>query len=429
MRKDDVRKSMTIHELNHLVTIATAPGRMYRKLYGMNAADPALRIDSFETWSKLPFLTKEHLLQTPISERIFLPLSDVDYIVPSSGTIGGLPLFSPRAHLAEYQFRSRFCSTPKAALSSKLVPHQQEELLRLQGGAPLIVLDLVNPAICARLAARAGIDSLYVMTSHVMTIAPHLAREGAAEGIRYIEMAGEACSHALFSYIRKTFPKAVIVSSYGITDVENSAMGIPCRPMSERGPLEVYHANDGCYLELIDPETGQVLPITQGTEGEVVISAYRGEPAALPMVRYRSGDIARVVEEACAEHGQWTFMLLGRAAMDFIRIPGGVLQADEVERVLRTMSDRVSDRFELHTYETSAPHGIHLRAVLHVESKGENVDLDTLARDIAGLLRISPTVTFAEGTARGRFDALECVPLAIPESSKKRRRMIPHKGS
>ncbi len=61
-------------------------------------------------------------------------------------------------------------------------------------------------------------------------------------------------------------------------------------------------AHNGCHMhetdllvEIVDPASGQVVP--DGTEGEVVITSLlrRG----MPLIRYRTGDISRVIPEPC----------------------------------------------------------------------------------------------------------------------------------
>ncbi len=57
------------------------------------------------------------------------------------------------------------------------------------------------------------------------------------------------------------------------------------------------HFAEDCFIpEIIDPETGKVLPM--GEEGELVITTIDKE--AFPLLRYRTKDITRLIEEPCA---------------------------------------------------------------------------------------------------------------------------------
>jgi phenylacetate-CoA ligase len=57
------------------------------------------------------------------------------------------------------------------------------------------------------------------------------------------------------------------------------------------------HINEDHFIvEIIDPVTGEVLP--EGEQGEVVISAVTKE--ALPILRYRTKDISRLIPDKCS---------------------------------------------------------------------------------------------------------------------------------
>lgn len=416
---------MNFERLRSLVEIATSQEGFYRRFYKMKDLDAPRSVSSWSEWRALPMLTKKDLLAVTLSERSLLPIPDIDHLFSSSGTTGTFPLFNPRTQLLEYEFRTRFYKPRGAALSSMPVPHQQERFLKERGLPPrVIVLDPRNPAISVALARAAGVEALFVFLHHVPLIAEHMKRIGIAKQIRYINTTGEVCTRSMYRYMADTFPNAVIVAQYGMSDIENSPMGVPCYPMSDREPLQVFHAKEDVFLELID-EHGDVIEPTSGAEGEVVITAYRGEPAAFPTIRYRTGDAARVIESACQEHGTWSFTIIGRIADDFVKIPGGMLKADEVERVMRLFPDRVSEAFELHVYGGKDSH-YPVRIVLRVETRGD-VDIALLASEISTHLRVSPSNTYADFAARKSVPSLICEPLLREEGrTGKRKRVVRH---
>ena len=70
------------------------------------------------------------------------------------------------------------------------------------------------------------------------------------------------------------------------------------------------HINEDHFIpEIINPETGERLPI--GEKGELVLTTLTKE--ALPMIRYRTGDITRLTEEPCQ---------CGRTLMRMDRVTG-----------------------------------------------------------------------------------------------------------
>ena len=58
-----------------------------------------------------------------------------------------------------------------------------------------------------------------------------------------------------------------------------------------------YHMRDrDLLIEILDPETGQ--PVPEGQYGELVLTTLRRR--GMPLVRYRTGDLGRMIAEPCA---------------------------------------------------------------------------------------------------------------------------------
>ena len=129
------------------------------------------------------------------------------------------------------------------------------------------------------------------------------------------------------------------------------------------------------------------------------------------------------VKEVLAD-GNFSFELLGRAQMEFIKVPGGLLGVDELQRVVSLFRDSVTDQFTVHCYEESTPRGPKKRFVLHIEPRRE-LDLDTLARGIAEQLHLGPTFTYADGVTKGLYLPLVCVMRENTQQGK-RKRIVRH---
>lgn len=414
---------MTLESLSALVAHVTGASPFYRNHFGRVTGGSRGAVRSWDEWRALPTLAKSDLIGAPLSERSLVGMSGIDYLSSSSGTTGTLPLFSARTQLLEYEFRTRFYEAHGAMLASTPVPHQQEAFLSARDTTPrIVVIDPRNPEATARLAKAAGVDAICAFLFHIPLLIEHLQREGLTEQILYIELTGEACSQRLVRTIKTAFPNAILTSVYGTSEVENSPMGVPCAPLTDTSPTPHYHAKNGIFLELYDHESGSHIEPVGGAEGELLITAFDGTPAAFPFIRYRSGDRVRITETHCAVHGTWSFEVLGRIDMDTLKIPGGTIQADEVERVLRLFPDRVSDIFEMHISERSdtSPH-----IALHVEAQS-GADLSSLALEIADALRIGPSSTYADGVRTGALTPLTLEPLSIRPAHAKRKRIIRH---
>jgi len=77
---------------------------------------------------------------------------------------------------------------------------------------------------------------------------------------------------------------------YGLSEIVGPGVGIEC---SEQHGLHIFE--DHFYPEIIDPETGEVLP--EGAEGELVLTTLSKK--AMPMIRYRTRDITSLISEPC----------------------------------------------------------------------------------------------------------------------------------
>lgn len=75
-----------------------------------------------------------------------------------------------------------------------------------------------------------------------------------------------------------------VLAHFGMTE---SCFGCAVEHPSRRG---MYLRRDEFIAEIIDPESGEVLP--EGEVGELVLTSLRRE--AMPLIRYRTGDLARL---------------------------------------------------------------------------------------------------------------------------------------
>jgi phenylacetate-CoA ligase len=94
------------------------------------------------------------------------------------------------------------------------------------------------------------------------------------------------------------------IDLYGLSEIMGP--GVACECELQAG---LHGWEDHFLFEVIDPETGRVLP--EGETGELVITTLTRE--ALPLLRYRTRDITRVTTAPCA---------CGRTHLRFLRITG-----------------------------------------------------------------------------------------------------------
>ena len=113
---------------------------------------------------------------------------------------------------------------------------------------------------------------------------------------------------------------------YGLTELSGPGVAFEC---SEQSGM---HVNEDHFIpEIIDPDTGEVLPI--GSEGELVFTALDKE--AFPMLRYRTRDICQLSREKCSCGRTLIKMAKPRGRSDDMLIIRGVnVFPSQIETVL-----------------------------------------------------------------------------------------------
>jgi len=125
----------------------------------------------------------------------------------------------------------------------------------------------------------------------------HLAEEDNAMGIdikalklRVGIFGAEPWTDAIRDDIEKAFGITAL-DLFGLSEVIGPGMAMEC--LEGRHGMHIFE--DHFIVETIDPQTGDVLP--EGAEGELVFTTLTKE--ANPLVRYRTGDISRLITEPC----------------------------------------------------------------------------------------------------------------------------------
>jgi phenylacetate-coenzyme A ligase PaaK-like adenylate-forming protein len=114
---------------------------------------------------------------------------------------------------------------------------------------------------------------------------------------------------------------------YGLSEVIGPGVAVECLAAADG-----LHVNEDHFVvETVDPQTGQ--PVPDGTPGELVFSTVTKE--ALPLLRYRTGDIAALRRGTCVCGRTLAKMskITGRRD-DMLVIKGVNVYPSEVERVL-----------------------------------------------------------------------------------------------
>ena len=139
-------------------------------------------------------------------------------------------------------------------------------------------------------------------------------------------------------------------------------------------------------VELVDPDSGEVVPFDNEATGELVYTSLRRQ--ACPLVRLRSHDIVRIFTEACA-CGRSSFRLqpLGRSDDMFI-VKGVNVFPLGIQEALLTHRPETSAEFFVELAQ-APPIDYRPRVCVEVGADVDAGRYSTLARDIESTLRRS----------------------------------------
>ena len=153
---------------------------------------------------------------------------------------------------------------------------------------------------------------------------------------------------------------------------------------------ELHIVSQGALLaHIIDPSTGEDLPIEEGVSGELVLTNLDRE--AQPLIRYRTRDLIEVLGVGPCDCGRtgFRFMVAGRSD-DMLHVKGINVFPSGIAEVLNTLKPDVNGEFQV-VLSHPGPYG---ELDITVESgRDTGPDAEALARRIEGKIR--QTLTFS----------------------------------
>jgi phenylacetate-CoA ligase len=252
---------------------------------------------------RLPFTVKHELLEHYPYGMLARPLEQSVRIHASSGTRHKPTIVAYTAAdievFADVNARSIACAgaTPADVIhvaygyglfTGGLGLHYGVERL----GATAVPASGGNSGFQIQLLADLGARGICCTPSFCYLLAERAADEGAKEQIRlrYGVLGAEPWSESLRQKIEQAWGGEFDACDiYGLSEVIGPGVAMECR--ENKGGLHVF--DDHFYPEVVDPETGEP---TDGL-GELVLTTLTKE--ALPVIRYRTGDVTQLLPGEC----------------------------------------------------------------------------------------------------------------------------------
>jgi len=294
------RQALSQYQLRRIqetLAFARSHSPFYRTLLGPLPHQP---VESLDDLASLPFTTADELCDQSL-QLLCVSQSDVARVV----TLQTWEARPKRLYFTDEDLELTIDFFHHGM--SGIVHPGQRVLILMPGERPGSVGDLLVRAL-ARMnvegivhglvqdAARTieeilqkRVDCLVGIPVQVLSLARH--REGArvpAGLIKSVLLSADYVAQAIVDEVAQGWGCQVF-EHYGMTEMGLGG-GVQC------SVHEGYHVREAdFFFEIIDPETGQ--PVTEGGTGEVVFTTLTRK--GMPLIRYRTGDMARFIPEPC----------------------------------------------------------------------------------------------------------------------------------
>ena len=296
-------KSMQLERMKKIIRHAFNNVEFYRNRMRKFNLTP----DSVKTLNdveKLPFMVKQDLRDTYPFGLLAVPQSEVVRLHASSGTTGkpivvaytkeDLKVWTEVVHRAMANCGLSNSDIVQVSygyglFTGGLGAHYGAEDL----GATVVPTSGGNTRRQIMLMRDFGVNAICCTPSYFI----HLIDEAAKTGIDMRELpirAGIFGAEPWTAGMRKYVEENAGIEAfdiYGLSEIIGPGVAIEC-PCHDG--LHIYE--DHFYPEIIDPDTGQVLP--DGEYGELVLTTL--SKYAMPMIRYRTRDLTRIIPGRCA---------------------------------------------------------------------------------------------------------------------------------
>ncbi len=295
---------LVLERLQHTLSLCRTNAAYARRLGQVEPED----IRSTADWQRLPLLLKDELRDAYPFGLACAGRESIRRVHMSSGTTGN-PILNPytRSDIAQWGEVMARCYAAAGVTARDVIQITPSFGLFTGGfgfhygaeriGAMVIPIGPGRTALQLKLMEELGATVLTGIATYPLRII-EVAREDGFDLSRLRLRVAILGSETWSDDLRALIERQLRVESFdiiGMTETGGPGLGIDCGAHSG---LHVWE--DHYYCEIIDPATG--LPRPDGLEGELVLTTLTRE--GLPLIRYRTHDLTRIVSRARCDCGR-----------------------------------------------------------------------------------------------------------------------------
>ncbi len=304
-------------------------------------------VENLEDLGKLPFTNKQDLRDNYPFGLFTVPKKDLVRIHASSGTTG-------KPTVVGYTRKDMEIWTECVSRIAAMGGATEEDVAQICFGYGMFTgalglhfgLENMGATVCPTSSGNTQKQIMYMQdfgttvlvatpsyALHIGEVVREMGLDPAKDlNIKIGLFGGEGMSEPMRQEMYRLWsPDMKVTQNYGMSELIGPGVSGECLE------LNGMHINEDHFIpEIIDSETGEVLP--PGEKGELVITCITKE--ALPLIRYRTKDISRLMYEPC-RCGRTTVRMenLSGRADDMLIIRGVNVFPSQIEEVLLTVAE------------------------------------------------------------------------------------------
>ena len=298
-------KELQVERLKWSLSHAYKNNAFYKKKFDEAGFNPD-NFKSLDDMKHVPFLTKQDMRDNYPFGLFAMPMNKIVRVHASSGTTGNATVVGYTKNdvdvFAEVVARSLVCyggteddvvqvAYGYGLFTGGLGLHYGAEKL----GAMTVPISGGNTERQLMLIRDFGSTMIACTPSYALNIADYIEKKKPDYDMRSTKLrVGILGAEPWSQSMRKEIENRLGIEAYdiyGLSEVSGPGVSSEC---SAKSGLHVFE--DHFYVEIIDPDTGEVLP--EGEKGEIVYTSLTKE--AFPTIRYRSKDITRLYHDDCS---------------------------------------------------------------------------------------------------------------------------------